>query len=156
MPEVYGSAHFETARDKVVARLTALRDAMAIDYSPKFTHVHERHNVADLKLNAVTVGLEDAVQENRGNRGSDIIIDNELTFKIRIHTAYADGIADDQVTARLCNSVCNHLRSKYDLGDGYHMTVGTSITANNQFDESATLGGELQVTVLFVSEHAQS
>jgi hypothetical protein len=55
VPEVYDESNIETARDKLVTILNALKTTMASGYDPTFSYVYDGHNIGDLDLNAVTV-----------------------------------------------------------------------------------------------------
>jgi|CXWL01.1.fsa_nt_gi 3-phenylpropionate/cinnamic acid dioxygenase small subunit len=161
MPEVYtgnGDTCFETGRDLLVARLDELETDMA-GYEPAIDNVYDRHNVANLRLNAVTVGLA-------APNGSVAAYSRPLTqgtmgwtlvYSIRVHTAYSGGIKDDQKSARLLNSIVNKLLAKRSLSltDRYVITEVNDIKNAVEFEESASIGGEVMVTIDHFTTYTQ-
>jgi hypothetical protein len=155
MPEVYGEAWIETARDELVTLLNALRTTMATGYDPTFSYVHARHTVAKLLLNAVTIDLG-SHEEGDISWATDVANRYMMTFTVRVHTAYADEASDGQKQARLINSIINKLKDNYGLvGDAYHIEEITDISVNETFAESDTVGGSLSVVVSVNVEHTQ-
>jgi len=146
MAEIYGTTWLETARDKIKALLDMLKTAMASGYSPTFSYVYERHNTAKLQLNAVSVGLQDAVEGEKA-ASNNVLEKFIVPFTLRVHTAYSGGVQDDQKNARLLNSIVNKLLANYNLGDGYRIEDVTDISASEEFADSHTLGGQMTVYV---------
>lgn len=154
MTEVFGEAFLETARDKLVALMNALKTTMASGYDPTFSYVYERHNVAKLQLNAVSVGGGDSVEDEPMWSGQHTAF-WYVEFTIRVHTAYADdnvGI-DDRENARLLNSILNKLQVNLDLSDGYRIREITSLKITEEF--GMTTGGELTCVVSVPIEYTQ-
>lgn len=151
MPESYttgGEATLELVRDTVVTLLGELRDTMltAGDYNPALSFVYERHNVADLRLNAASVSISeaDSVPPGFSRPNTQAIVSWKIHASIRVHTAYDDGIKDDQKSARLIDSINNKLwRNKGAFGDGLYLDQVTGIRNGVTFEESRTIGGEL-------------
>lgn len=146
MTEVYGTAFIETARDYLVALLEALKTSMAA-YSPTFSYVYEKHNQADLRLNAVSVGLAQADSSPFGAGGGGVANEYAMVFAVRVHTAYSDGFSDNQAVERLLNSLVNKFQANYRLGDNYRISAIGDLTTGDSFEESATKGGKMLVTV---------
>lgn len=153
--DVFGTQWLDDARDKLVARLNALKTTMSTGYDPTFSFVHERHVVPDLKLNAVSVGIQDASQEEFGGASTGVSWTYNMKFTVRIHVAYSDEIMDDQMVGRLINSIVNQLRAQQDLTGGFWVGAVEDIDTIVSFDESETQGGEFAVQVITHVLHAQ-
>ena len=150
MAEVTGNDIFEAARDLLVARVTDLiSDQSGAGDDPAIGYVYERHDVAKLLLNGCTVALERArTNEERtvGNRGLGWMW--EMLFTVRVHTAYLPhGIRDDQKVARLLNSLLNQFQTKIKLDTTFRIDAITDLMVGEDFEESATYGGQLTVQV---------
>lgn len=153
--DVFGTQWLDDARDKLVARLNLLKTTMSSGYDPTFSFVHERHVIPDLKLNAVSVGIEGGDQEEFGGAATGVSWTYNLVFSIRIHAAYLDEIMDDQKVGRLVNSIVNQLRAQQDLTGGYWVAGIGDIDTNAIFEESASQGGVFNVEVITHVLHAQ-
>lgn len=155
MPNVYttgGQATFETGRDAIVSLIDELKQSMlgAGDYNPAISFVYERHNVADLRLNAVSVSLAsmESVVPNTSLPNTQSIFSMILNYSVRVHTAYDDGVRDDQKAQRLIDSIINKLATnKHALPSGFYLNQFTSADLGQRFEESGTIGGELIVTL---------
>jgi len=154
MVEVFSEAWIETARDKLYALLNALKSTMSSGYDPTFSYLHERHTVAKLLLNAVTIDLDGVIETDAAWK-TDVVTRYLLTFSIRVHTAYGDEFSDGQKQARLLGSISNKLKVNYDLGDSYHLENIGTITVNQSFAETDTFGGEISVIVSVNITHTQ-
>ena len=158
MAEVYGSPYFETARDKLKALMDALVVTMATGYDPALSYAYDYHNVADMGLNAVTIGAEasairDQREETVSSVGPSVVYD--MQFSIRVHTDHVDGTRDRIKVSRLLNSVNNKLLLNTDLGDGYCIKFTTDLLFNEEFDESDTYGGQLSVVLDLFATNTQ-
>jgi len=153
MPEIFGTDIFEAARDKIIIELNALKTTMSTGYSPTFSFVYERHNVAKLQLNAVSVDLESAEPTLVG--ANDYFVRWLMLFTIRVHTGYSDGIQDGQTNARLLNSVINKLKANLDLIGGFRIEDVREILGRQDFTESDTMGGQLTCLVSKTIDHIQ-
>lgn len=152
--DTYGPEWQDDARDKLVARLNALKVIMASTYDPTFSFVHSKHNVPDLFLNSVTVGLADVESEPFGG-GTGVSVKYTNEFTVRIHTAYEDEIADDQDVSRLVNGMINYIQEKQNLGDGFRVLDVFDINTDSEFDESASRGGQFTVSITKSVVHTQ-
>ena len=162
MPEVFGTDFIETARDKLVTLITALKTTMATGYTPTFTYIYERHDVAKLQLNAVSIGLDSADADDVATGASGNRVYYIMLFTIRVHTDYIGGIRDGQKNERLINSLINKLLNNRKMGasDGYRIgginsTPVSDISPNEEFSDSATYGGQFTVTVTKDITHTQ-
>jgi len=155
MAEIYGTAAlFEDARDKLIARLNALKTIMASGYNPTFSYVYDGHVQAKLQLNAVSVALEAATREQQG-AGTAPIFDYLIALSIRVHTAYVGGFNDTVKNVRLLNSIDNDLSAHLDLGGGYLIKEISDYEVGADWPDSATMGGQMTVTILRTIDHAQ-
>lgn len=155
MAEVYGTAYYETARDKIVALLNTLKTAMAAD-DPTFSYVYDKHAIANLQLNGVSVAISVAETEATGWSGSTKAVLHLMTFTLRVHTAYAPyGIRDDQKNGRLMNSLINKMKQNANLGDQYILWDIDSISFNEEFSESESYGAEAMLYVKRAVVHTQ-
>lgn len=155
MPVSHGTAWLETAKDKLVVELNALLASMVTDsISPLYGYVYEKHNVAYLQLNAVTVDLE-SVGGGEPTGTNDKFIRWRPRYSVRVHTAYADGIQDGQEQMRLLNSIAEKLHLNHDLGDLYRVQMVDGFIVRQEFSESDTLGGELEIEVSIDVEYVQ-
>jgi len=152
MAEVYGTAYIETANDK----LKALVDDLITDTtgdSPKISYAYQRHNVAYLRLNAVTIDLDGIDVASSG--APPPLVKYMMRFTVRVHVAYANQAINGQTVAKLVNSVINKLNDNLNLGDGYRIWQIDSLANRQEFDESASRGGEIAVTIWHVESHTQ-
>ena len=154
MAEVCGTAWIETARDKVVALMDALMATMATGYDPTFSYVYEKHGTADIRLNAVSVGIASQPEDRplwSGQHTSFWFIE----FSIRVHTAYAGDniLIDDQKNSRLLNSVIEKLQANRNLEDNYRIHEITG--ANPALEFGLTTGGEVTFIVTVPIEYTQ-
>lgn len=155
MPEVYstgGQATFEIGRDAIVTLLDELKQTMlaAGNYNPAISFVYDRHNVADLLLNAVSVSLAsmESVVPSNSKPNTQSVFEMLLNYSIRAHTAYDDGVRDDLKAQRILDSVINKLATnKHVLPSGFYLNQFTSAELGQRFEESGTIGGELIVTL---------
>lgn len=148
MAEVFGTDWIEAASDKLVALMEALKTTMVAGYDPTFSYVYTGHTVANLRLNAVTVELQDyEPSEVQGYGAGSLSMMVNVTFTIRVHTDYAGGVMDTVKNSRLLNSIANKLLKNNALGSDYFVRALRDIRARLEFEESATYGGELAVVI---------
>jgi len=151
-----GSAWLETARDKLYARITDLKTELAAgDYLPLYSYTYPRHAVPDLQLNAVTVGVLGVEQEAYSGSESGNGWTYQITFTVRIHTAYLDDTFDDQVLARLVNSIVNKIRARTNLVGGFWVKQVSDVDLAGIFTESESQGGEFAVQIETHVRHVQ-
>ena len=132
-----------TAKSKVY-------DALNVAVSPILTNVYSRHNVADMTLPAVTVdNIATITIDDQGALEATEFIDNyEMTIAIRVHTSYTEDYKDaDGVTAELVDDVITIMRDNMNLGDQYRLDKAFSEEFDVDFEESATSGAEVTITI---------
>jgi hypothetical protein len=153
MAEIFGTAFTETAKDHIVTLITALMSTMSAGYDPTFSYIYEKHGVAKLELNGVTIDMVGIDPANEV--ANDYNIRYLMEFSVRVHTAYSDGVIDGQKNMRLLSSIQNKLKNNIKINDYYRIEYVGNMNVNESFAESATLGGELSVVISYVNEHTQ-
>lgn len=159
MAEVWGTeAHFELARDKLKAQLDALVTAMANEGTdPALGFAYDNHIIANLQLNAVSIEMADLLTEYLGVGGPAAVrLRYMIPYDIRVHTAYENGRIDTVKNMRLLNSITNYLNVNRDLGDNYRIDLITTLSNQQDFDDSRTRGGSLQILIEVNLEHEQA
>ena len=146
MADVQGTQFADDARDKLVVLMDALIVSAASD-DPKLGFSYDRHRVAKLQLNAVSVDLQSADTES-------VFVDDDgprpewqLTFSFRVHTGYEGDIVDGRTTTRLMEGVANKLQANQDMENNYRMVQIVSMENHLTFTESATVGGEVTALI---------
>jgi len=148
MPEIHSTPFTETAKDKIMALLTALAASMITDsIDPLFSYVYDKHNIAELRMNAVSVELIGV--EPTDNIVNDICVRYLMFFEVHVHTDYEDGINDANKNRRLLNSILNKFKENINLQDEYRVNTVDQLNPKEEFDGSATVGGSLIVSVAF-------
>jgi len=155
MAEVYGNATLEDVRDKLVSKLNDMVTAMASGYDPTISYVYDHHNTAYMQFNAVSVGLDGAEPNNQAFGSAGVTVQYECQFTVRVHTAYQGGLVDEVKNARIINSVVNYMTTYKNLAGGYWLQDVNDVTANQEFAESFTLGGQCTVLVTMPVTHTQ-
>ena len=148
--DIYGEDFLDTAKNKIITELTALKTSMVSD-DPTFSYIYEKHATAKLQLNAVSIELDSV--EPTDEFANDYNVRYDLNYSIKVHTAYAGGYNDSRVNARLLNSILNKLKGNKDLGDHYRLANISEVIPDEEYEDSATLGGSLLATVQVVITH---
>ena len=155
MPETHGTSWLETAKDKLVTKINALLTSMIADsISPLYSFVYEQHAVAKVELNAVTIDL-DSVDGGEPVGTNDKFLRWLPVYSVRVHTAYEGGKQDGQKQMRLLNSIAEKLHLKHDLADGYRIQMIDDLTVMEEFAETDTNGGHLNVQIEANVEYIQ-
>lgn len=152
--DTYGPEWQDDARDKLVARIEGLKTIMASGFDPTFSFVYSKHNVPNLFLNAVSVGL-DEVEAEPFSGGTGVSVQYTNAFSVRVHTAYGDELADDQEVSRLVNGLINYIQEKQDLEDGFRVLDIFDVDTIAEFDESDSRGGTFTVSITKSVVHTQ-
>jgi len=154
MAEIYGTAWTETAKDKIKVLLDALLTTMASGYDPTFLNTYDRHNVADIDLNAITIDTVEFETEPVGVT-TGVLVRHVIRLSIRVHTAYAGGRSMPDDNLKLLTSIANKLHDNENLSDNYRIVGIVDTDVNAEFVESGTLGGELIVEISYITTHIQ-
>jgi len=157
MADVYGTYQiFDAAKDLIVAAMNTLKTAMASGYDPTFSYVYSHHCPAELRLNAVSVDFDGSERAPHGSYGQAPTYIYLMQFSIRVHTNYQNQFNDNEKNTRLLNSIDNYLSTHLDLGSDYRIREISEYNARQVWSDSATVGGELTVTVQKVIDHTQA
>jgi subtilisin-like proprotein convertase family protein len=143
-------------KTRLYDQLTAAKAAISGSYTPDFDYLYDRHQKASMRLNAVSIDFEGSTQETIGNYGTSPIRQNILIYSIRAHTQYRGRHNDNEVNARLLESISNWLNAHLNLGDGYRIAEIGGFETEIEFAESNTIGGQLNVTLKITHEYAQA
>lgn len=154
LTDVYGTSDWiYNAHQYLYVKLQAmLTDIAALN--PRVSYAHDKHNLAELKNNAVSVGLESADDE-LGGLESGVFVRHTATFSVRVHTGYAGEQLDDKETMMLLNTVSAYLHRYHKLADNYRIRQFMDYNARMSFDESASIGGQFLVRVEMPLLHTQ-
>ena len=155
---VYGpKAIYENILVKLYVKMQALRDTMATGYDPTFTYVYQYHYVANLLLNAVTVGIENVDAQEAAGVGPDgVLAFYDITASIRVHTAYKNSRINESDNAYLLDQVELYLNQYREIGANYMVQSTFDINPSVEFSESATSGGEMRIFIQVARSHEQS
>ena len=163
MPVIYGDNQIiEDIRSVLYAQAEGLRIVMAVGYAPFPAAVYNSHEQVKMSLPALSVGIVAAeLQGEMTGRGVGVGPAVRQTYRvscdIRIHTDYEGGYRDEVKISRLVNSMANWLTSHDNLaitGLCYYEITGMSF--NEEFAESLTIGGKLELTITLQLLHNQA
>jgi hypothetical protein len=156
MADIYGAQEqFDDAVDKVKALIDDLITAMSTGYSPKISYCYKGHHQIPVQFNAVTVDFDSTEPDEFGKASGNLIL-YMMKISIRVHTKYNGRYADGVIITQLLNSVDNYLNTHRDLSGAYDIIKVDGHKTGVAFPESATMGGELMVTVKTYIEHIQA
>lgn len=151
--DVYGTGFINAGTDALYALIDALKTTMAA-YDPTFSYVYKQHDVAKIQLNAVTIDLARAISDYAA-RGTDVVVDYPMVFTVRVHTGYIGDPFDSRETISLLTSIVNKLKQNI-IGVVYRIDDATEIETSQEFPESGTIGGQLQVQVSRTISYTQA
>ena len=155
MADIYGSQeHFDDAVDKIKSKIDSLVTAMASGYDPKISYCYKGHDQIPVQFNGVTVDFDSAEPDEFGKASGNVIQYN-MIISVRVHTKYVGRYNDNIIVMQLLNSIDNYLNTHRDLSGAYYIINIDGYKTGLEFPESATVGGELRVTVKNVIEHIQ-
>ena len=153
--DVYGSNDvYHDAINKIYDQLNTLKTSMA-SLDPTFSYLYKNHRSADLRLNAVSLGIAPSDSEYLTMSTAEAVGVHTINISIRVHTAYAGGQMDEGSNMRLLNSMETHLYNNVWLGDNFVIEYIAGIDPAVTFDDSATLGGEMTVSIKRVGGYTQ-
>ncbi len=154
LTDVYGTSDWlYTAHQYLYAKLqTMITDIAALN--PRISYAYDKHNVAELKTNAVTVGLDTAGDE-LGGLESGVFVRHTANYSVRVHTGYAGEQLDDKESMMLINTVSAYLHRYHKLAANYRIREFSGYSARESFEESATIGGQFIVRVEIPELHTQ-
>jgi len=154
LTDVYGSSDWlYNAHQYLYTKLSDMITDMSA-LSPKISYAYERHNIAELQLNGVSVALELADDE-LGGLQDGVYVRHNAVFSIRVHTGYQGDELDDKETMMLLNSVSAYLHQYHKLADNYRIRQFMEYSARNEFTDSASIGGQFLVRIEIPELHTQ-
>jgi hypothetical protein len=120
------------------------------------TSVYKTNNVASMILPAVTIAAssQEPVQLDSAIGDNAFMLNHEIVLELRIHTSYDNEAYDHETTVALIDSVIDKLQANVIMGS-YKLIKVSTPTFNRRFDESATQGAELRVTMHIVKAYTQ-
>jgi len=113
-------------------------------------NVYNHHKVADLDLNAVTVGVVStglATLSDSGQTSNTYIKNHTIRISIYGHTAWMEQDINHNTTIQLMDDIMTVLIENQDLGDQYHISGFSSPTYDETFTETDTQGGRVDIEV---------
>lgn len=116
--------------------------------------VYNGHNIANMTLDAITVGVESHVPADLG-LGDDILINHEIILSIRVHTAYANQDHEQQATIELLDAIVTKLKQNISLPNQYRVMGFTAFNYRADFEESASRGGQVDIVLHIVKTYTQ-
>lgn len=139
-PTVYGEAFIDGCTTALLSALGALSLA-------DVNQIAAGHNLARLLPPTITVGI-DAVEASPTfvNTGANVHA-YKLTASVRIHTGFVGESSELALAQSIAQSVTNYMRATTDLGSGYRVLAVPSVELNRTFDETATTGGQVTITI---------
>lgn len=132
----------KTISEKVSAQLVLLQAAQAGTDTP-LTNIYEGHATADLRLVAATYEVVTGEFEAEPQDTTGEINISFVTVSVRVHTAYEDRGLRPARNRRLIDSIHTWFNRHRSLGDDWRYWNTDSVAINQEFQESATSGGEI-------------
>ncbi|UCE65931.1 MAG: hypothetical protein JSU85_13920 [Candidatus Zixiibacteriota bacterium] len=170
MATVYGDNKiFESCRTAVYNLLDALKTAMEeAGTDPALAAVYSGHEQIKMTLPAASADFEGIIDDGGGRyhgskaevAGHIINARYPILISVRVHTDYQDGYRDKVKLARLLNSVNNYLWTHKPSIDASGVVklihhVG-EVTTDDVFQESLTIGGQINVLIIVNVSHTQA
>lgn len=126
--------------------------------SPAFSNVYNKHNIVDMTLPAVTVGLQSIrAREEDGALESTELIDNEqIIITVRVHTNYIIDYYDESTAITYIGNMIEALKENRDLGNGYRLIEVTGEYFDEEFSDTGTRGAEVVAVIHKVVSYSQS
>lgn len=124
-----------------------------------YNQVYSQHNTVISNFNAVSIDLREYDSTPSG-LDEGVVTFYESVWTIRVHTDYIGGRIDSVETLRLMEDISHYLQGrKFQLGGSqtfYHIEkVLASSPVLRQFNESYTVGGEIQLLLKNIKSHTQ-
>lgn len=153
---VYGTDIFDATRVKIKALLNDLTTSMSGSTAPHFEEVIPQHNAVITDLNAVSVDL-DSYNNMPSGLDEGVRTRYNMSWSIRIHTAYMGGVVDSLTNTRLMDSVNSYLNThkELDADSNWDIDIVNGGSNRTEFIESFTTGSELIVEITKTICHTQ-
>ncbi len=171
MATVHGdNVVFQSCRTVLYDQMVLMLAAMVTDDDdPRPGAIYNTHDQIKMILPAVTTDFVEVIDDGeprvlgRDAGAGDIVVRYPLLCEIRVHTAYEGGYRDMVKLARLLNSVNNWIETNRDFSSAidagtnvfFQVTEVPEITTDNEFEESLTIGGKMQLILKTTVTHTQ-
>lgn len=116
--------------------------------------VYKGHNIANMALDAITIGVESHEPEDLF-LGDDIMINHKVVYSIRVHTAYSNQDHEQQSTIELLDSIITKVKQNMNLPNQYRLMGFSTPNYRADFDESASRGGQIDIVLHTVKIYTQ-
>lgn len=161
---------FQACRTALYDAMIDMQAAMVTDGDePRPYSVFNTHDQVKMTLPAVTADFVGVIDDGeprvlgRDAGAGDIVVRYPLLCDIRVHTAYEGGYRDLVKLGRLLNSVNNWIETHRDFSTDidagtnvyFQLTEVPEITTDNNFEESMTIGGRMQLILKTTVTHTQ-
>lgn len=115
------------------------------------------HNQADLTLSAVSVGVEShgPVVGDGAFDATDVYVNHEIVLSIRAHTAWLIAPSNQDETVTLLDNIVQKLKANINLGGGYRIMGFSSSQYREEFQDSGTRGGQVNIVLHKVAQYTQ-
>lgn len=163
MAVIYGdNTLFEECRTALYNAMVALQSAMIPDYEPRPYSVYNTHEKVKVVVPSVTVGVmeirkrEDQAGIQAGTSPT-VATTYDVYCDIRVHKDYRGGYRDEINLCRLLNSVSNWMETHRALSiTGFQFVEMGDITVKDEFEETLTIGGKLELMINVALSHTQA
>jgi hypothetical protein len=161
MANYYGIGSSDIVLTYVYIELLALKALMLSEgHSPTFNYLYSYHQVALLRLNAVTIAIDDGNTEPIGNAtvsGISTAVYYYFDVSIRVHTEYEGDQIDTLKNERLLNSIDSYMHTHVqNESANYEIIEMLSFNPSITFDDSRTVGGEIKYRLRKEIDHTQA
>lgn len=119
--------------------------------------VFKRHDVANMDIPSISIGAveHDNVEGDDAVWSNDLMVNHQVVCTIRVHTGHSGGPIDRATTTRLLDQIIEETKKNIN-GVGDYRIMDFSVTSfDAEFTESATLGGEIIITMHKVRVYVQ-
>ena len=119
--------------------------------------VYKRHDVANMTLPSITIEASEhePIFGDNGNWSSDLLVNHRVVCTVRVHTGQVGGPLDRANTTLYLDQIVEV--SKKNVNNGLYRIMSFEVTAfNATFEESATTGGEIELTLNTLKVYGQA
>ncbi len=124
--------------------------------------VYKGHNIANFTEtagvpDAVTIGVESnsPLSGDDAKWSNDIVVNHEIILSIRAHTGWMKGPHDQTTTVVLMDDIIEKIKSNVTLSNGYRVMGFSAAFYREEFAESGTRGGQVNVALHKVTQYTQ-
>lgn len=124
--------------------------------------VYKGHNKANLVVvagvpDAVTIGVESnaPLSDDAAKWSNDLVVNHEIILSIRAHTGWMRGPHNQTTTVGLMDDIVAKLKTNITLNNGYRIMGFSTVFFREEFLESGTRGGQVNVALHKVTQYTQ-